>query len=119
MIVKHFVDKHNIYFVYGPCLTPKQEIHGLASNLLMLGNYLAQFTVAAYCITQAYFHQLHPKNETTEEKDRFNRGLIFYAILTLVLTLAPYFLHCCCGFCPSLMPVFYRVRNVPKLYLEH
>ncbi len=46
MIMKHFVDMYNAYFVYGPCTTsPRQEIHGLATKLVMFGNYMAHFTV--------------------------------------------------------------------------
>jgi hypothetical protein len=96
-----------MYFAYGPVMTQK-ELHGLASTLVMFTTYLAQVIVAFYCITQAYFNRLSPFGDEVQQTF-IKEWLVFYGIVSLGITIAPSFFNCCCGWCPHLMPLFYRV----------
>ncbi|CAG7833945.1 unnamed protein product [Allacma fusca] len=72
LVMKHFVDRYNIYFAYGPCQVDN-EVHMTAINFAIVSMFMLQATLMAYImITQ----------------DDTNRLLQVYAILIFCVSTA-------------------------------
>ncbi|KAG8234191.1 hypothetical protein J437_LFUL007351 [Ladona fulva] len=99
MAMKHFVDKYNIYFVYGPSKINKQ-IHATAINAVIISIVLLQISFATLSVLR-----------------RLNDITIF-ALVGLTLTLITLFSHIFLNWCKGFSPISYqstRSHQSPEL----
>lgn len=91
MLMKHFVDRYNIYFAYGPSKI-KQQIHATAIN----------FVIVSVVLLQASFMFL-----AVLRKQRI-MPIAIYAVVGFVITIAYAFAQCFLRWCESWGPIHYQ-----------
>lgn len=91
MLMKHFVDRYNIYFAYGPSKI-KQQIHGTAINFVIVSVVLLQASFMLLSIVRNHFQKI-----------------TIYAIIGFFITIAFAFAQCFLRWCESWGPIHYQV----------
>lgn len=94
MLMKHFVDKYNIYFAYGPSKI-KQRIHATAIN----------FVIASVVLLQASFLLLVILRKGFQE-------ITIYTVIGFMITISFAFAQCFLRWCESWGPIHYQVRTL-------
>ncbi|XP_046401066.1 calcium permeable stress-gated cation channel 1 isoform X1 [Ischnura elegans] len=92
MVMKHFVDKHNIYFVYGPSKINKQ-IHASAINAVIISIVMLQISF------------------TTLSALRGLNDITIFALAGLVLTIITLIAHIFLNCCKGISPISYQSRT--------
>ncbi|XP_065225724.1 calcium permeable stress-gated cation channel 1 [Planococcus citri] len=90
MLMKHFVDRYNIYFAYGPSKI-KQQIHGTAINFVIVSVVLLQASFMLLSIVRNHFQKI-----------------TIYAIIGFFITIAFAFAQCFLRWCESWGPIHYQ-----------
>lgn len=97
MILKHLVDKHNLYFVYGPS-NISQRIHATAINIVIVSIVMLQLSFLALAVLRKGLTDITIYSIT---------GFV----ITILFFIAHWLFHCCRGF----SPIAYQVSQ--KIYL--
>nr|XP_018908629.1 PREDICTED: CSC1-like protein 1 isoform X2 [Bemisia tabaci] len=88
MYLKYFVDRYNIYFVYGPSKISRQ-IHILAINCVMASVVFLQFSFLLLCILR-----------------RGLRDITIYSLIGFSITLSLVMVHCVLPWCEIQNPIY-------------
>lgn len=99
MVLKHLVDRYNIYFAYGPSKI-SQSIHETAINCVIVSLVLLQMSFMSLSFLRRGLHDI-----TIFSLAGF--------VVTVVCLLAHIFLNCCKGFSPI---TYTRVSLFSRLY---
>ncbi|KAK3912707.1 CSC1-like protein 1 [Frankliniella fusca] len=86
MILKHLVDKHNLYFVYGPS-NISQRIHATAINIVIVSIVMLQASFLALAVLRKGLNDISIYSLT---------GFV----ITILFFIAHWMFHCCRGFSP-------------------
>lgn len=92
MVFKYLVDKHNLYFVYGPS-NISQRIHSTAINIVIVSIVMLQASFLALAILRKGLNEIAVYSLT---------GLV----ITMCFFIAHWLFHCCRGFSPIAYQVF-------------
>lgn len=98
MLMKHFVDRYNIYFAYGPSKI-KQQIHATAINFVIVSVVLLQASFMLLSIIRRGF-----------------QGIAIYASIGFIITIAFAFAQCFLRCCDSWGPIHYQVSRATETY---
>ncbi|XP_034243730.1 CSC1-like protein 1 [Thrips palmi] len=86
MVLKYLVDKHNLYFVYGPS-NISQRIHSTAINIVIVSIVMLQASFLALAVLRKGLNEIAIYSLT---------GLV----ITMCFFIAHWLFHCCRGFSP-------------------
>ncbi|XKL63810.1 hypothetical protein PGB90_006174 [Kerria lacca] len=90
MLTKHFVDRYNIYFAYGPSKI-KQQIHATAINFVIASVVLLQTSFMFLTILRKGFQEIK-----------------IYTVIGFIITIAFAFAQCFLRWCESWGPIHYK-----------
>lgn len=103
LILKHFVDRYNIYFAYAPCKVEK-HVHGTAVNFVIMCMFMLQANLLAY----VHFHigtaQLH-EHKLEKGKNSEIRALQVFSLLGFAATAALFLGQICFNVCADFSPI--------------
>lgn len=102
MSLKYLVDKHNLYFVYGPS-NISQRIHSTAINIVIVSIVMLQASFLALAVLRKGLNEIAIYSLT---------GLV----ITMCFFIAHWLFHCCRGFSPIAYQVIVYLKNI-NLYL--
>lgn len=92
MVMKHFVDKYNLFFAYGPSKI-SSHIHASAINIVIFSVVLLQTSFVALSFFRNGLH-----------------GITIFCLFGLSLTLLFFFFHVFFSLCKGFSPIAYQVR---------
>lgn len=91
LIMKHIVDRYNIYFAYGPSKIDK-NIHASAINFVIVAVIMLQFCIVFFTILR------------TEQV----QGITIFSVVALFVTIMIFFGRICFGWFKGLSPITYK-----------
>ena len=100
LILKHYVDRYNIYFAYGPTKVEKQ-VHGTAINFVIVCMFLLQINLLAYI--------------TSAGLGSHTSGLQVFCILGFCISAALFIGQIFFNMCANFSPIIYKVRPISTM----
>jgi len=103
LVFKHYVDRYNIYFAYGPTKVEK-EVHGTAINFVIVCMFILQINLLAYVTTLGGTDSPSPKGEA--------KGLKVFSVVGFCITAALFISQIFFNMCANFSPILYRVSGL-------
>lgn len=108
--MKHFVDRYNMYFAYGPTKVEK-EVHGTAINYVIVCMFLLQINLLAYV-------NVHLEATNKDDKGVIQpqmKGLKVFSVIGFCITAALFMGQVFFNMCANFSPILYKVTLSHKL----
>ncbi len=105
LLMKHFVDRYNMYFAYGPTKVEK-EVHGTAINYVIVCMFLLQINLLAYV-------NVHLESQS-DDKGAIQpqmKGLKVFSVIGFCITAALFMGQVFFNMCANFSPILYKVNN--------
>lgn len=101
LILKHLVDRYNIYFAYAPCKV-EREVHATAVNFVIMSMFMLQVNLLAY----VHFHigAKNAMNKSANSDDTL-RYLQVFSLLGFSVTAALFLGQLCFNVCADFSPI--------------
>ncbi|OXA60909.1 CSC1-like protein 2 [Folsomia candida] len=110
LVFKHYVDRYNIYFAYGPTKVEK-EVHGTAINFVIVCMFILQINLLAYVTTQGSdTEDLPSKSEA--------KGLKVFCVVGFCITAALFISQIFFNMCANFSPILYSRMSQEGLNLN-
>lgn len=112
LILKHLVDRYNIYFAYAPCKVEK-EVHATAVNFVIMSMFMLQINLLAYL----HFHiGGHSRNDGSHKDSNSKeisdlRYLQVFSLLGFSVTAALFLGQVCFNVCADFSPI-HQFKNM-------
>lgn len=107
--MKHFVDRYNMYFAYGPTKVEK-EVHGTAINYVIVCMFLLQINLLAYVNVH-----LESGNDDKGTMQPQMKGLKVFSVIGFCITAALFMGQVFFNMCANFSPILYKVKTVKYL----
>ncbi|CAL8099974.1 unnamed protein product [Orchesella dallaii] len=101
LLMKHFVDRYNMYFAYAPTKVEK-EVHGTAINFVIVCMFMLQINLLAYVLVH-----LEPDDKTGPNQPQM-KGLKVFSVVGFCITAALFMGQVFFNMCANFSPILYK-----------
>lgn len=104
LFIKHWTDRYNMYFAYGPCKVDK-KVHRTAIIFVILCMFMLQINLLAYVHFHLGENQNHEADDMKVATNTRIRALQIYSLVSFAISASIVFGQVCCNLCKDASPV--------------